>query len=79
VNIDDYKKVVNGKACRWCEYELPNEVLHYNHGCGWKVEGYQQRQWLFVRCPRCEHDWSLEKLGISRKIGDFVVAVEARS
>lgn len=79
MNIKDYERMVQGKSCRWCEYVLPSKVRRYNHHGGWKVSGFEQRQWLSVRCSRCDYDWSLEKLGVARRIGDLVVAVEARS
>ncbi len=71
MNINDYKKMVEGKSCRWCEYVLPSEVRHYNHLGGRKVAGFDQRQWLSVRCSRCSYDWSLEKLGVARRVGDL--------
>jgi hypothetical protein len=80
VNIKDYERMVQGKSCRWCEYVLPSEVRHYNHMGGWQVVGFQQRQWLSVRCDRCSYDWSLEKLGVARRVGDLpVVAVGVHS
>jgi ribosome modulation factor len=79
MNIKDYENMIAGKSCRWCEYVLPNQVRHYNHLGGWKVAGFEQRQWLSVRCNRCDYHWSLNHLGVAQSTGDNLVAIEAAS
>lgn len=37
---------------------------HYNHAEGWKVEGFDEKQWLFIKCLKCHISWSLDKLGV---------------
>ena len=37
---------------------------HYSHAEGWKVEGFNERQWLYIKCLRCHVSWSLDKLGV---------------
>ena len=71
MRLEDYEKLVEGKKCRWCGAELPAKVEHYPHGDGWEVEGFQQKQWLYVVCPRCGYSWALWKLGISRPLGEI--------
>lgn len=53
--------------CRHCSTPLPKkEIYHYQHPSGWIVSGYEKKQWLFIVCPKCNHQWSLWKLGFSR-------------
>jgi len=53
--------------CRNCAMPLPKkEIYHYRHPKGWVVPGYEEKQWLFIVCPKCNHQWSLWKLGFSR-------------
>ena len=37
---------------------------HYSHAEGWLVEGFDTRQWLSIKCLKCNLSWSLDKLGI---------------
>lgn len=70
MNLEDYAKLIKGKTCRWCKVELPTDIQFYTHNGGWKVEGHRCRLWLYVTCPGCEYQWSLGKLGVSRKVGE---------
>lgn len=57
-------QMVTGKTCRWCGATLPTVIDHYNHSGGVMVSGFEIPQWLSVKCPKCDYDWSLWKLGI---------------
>jgi hypothetical protein len=44
---------------------LTDEIRGYHpHAEGWPLQG--TRVWLYVHCNKCEHDWSLNKLGVPR-------------
>lgn len=65
-----FRTQLRDKNCRWCknaEQEVSlslREVEHYDHLSGYDVEGFKERQWLYVTCPRCDYQWSLRKLNI---------------
>jgi len=62
-----YADLIKDFACRTCSFDLRNEpILHYNHSSGWPVEGYNEKQWLFITCPKCGYQNALWKLGVSR-------------
>ena len=50
--------------CKSCGTPLPRAIKHYEHEGGWEVLGFQKKQWLFIECLNCEHEWSLNKLGV---------------
>ena len=65
----DYGRMLLGKKCK-CDgnpslASLPIE--YYDHEGGWKVEGFENRQWLSVVCPKCKYGWSLWKLDVPGK------------
>jgi hypothetical protein len=64
--LDDYRGQVRRELCRWDNVPLPETVLYYPHPGGWPVRGMQGLQWLFLRCPKCDYDWALSKLGVPR-------------
>jgi len=74
MNLQDFYDAipVESRVCRWCGKPLSNHVDRYNHGDGWKVDGFEERQWLSVRCsnPKCRYEWSLWKVGVPRDLGD---------
>ncbi len=70
MNKGNYAKMVEGVTCRWCSSPLPTEIQNYDHDGGWQLEGCSLRQWLYVECRKCGHQWSLAKLGIPRNVGD---------
>lgn len=64
----EYSEKIKGKKCRFCRTVLNHEnINYYDHEAGWDVEGFKKKQWLYVPCHGCGHDWSLEKLGIGRR------------
>ena len=71
-----YQRQLKGKRCRWCDTRIENQPLQsYEHHGGYQVEGFEQKQWLYVTCPKCKYQWSAVKLGIkeapaSRKRGE---------
>jgi len=69
----EYQEAIKEDVCKWCGYrglsKLPVDM--YPHENGWTVAGELERQWLSVRCPKCDYDWSLWKLGVPREAGTF--------
>jgi len=62
-----YKELITNPICRWCDYDLSHEpILGYDHSDGWKVEGIEKLQWLWITCPCCGYQHSLWKLGVLR-------------
>ena len=41
-------------------------IQMYSHDDGWPLRDRNGHQWLFVTCPTCKNDMSLNKLGIPR-------------
>lgn len=39
------------------------EIEYYPHARGWRVDVFEERQWLFMTCGGCGYGWSLWKLG----------------
>jgi uncharacterized protein with PIN domain len=54
------------KNCPSCSNSLSEIVYHYEHSSGWIVPEMEKRQWLYLECPKCFHQWSLWKLGVSK-------------
>jgi hypothetical protein len=61
--LEDYTKLVVRKRCRLCHRPLPPRLSFYKHSEGWLVEGFG-RLWLYIECPRCGYQNSLDKLGL---------------
>lgn len=69
MKLREYGGLVKDTKCKFCSTELPVGCIeYYDHEQGWQVEGFQKKQWLYVTCKKCGHQWSLEKLGISRRV-----------
>jgi hypothetical protein len=64
LDLDDYGRLLRGKTCNFCGGPLSRLIDAYPHSGGWLVKGFQGRQWLSVRCRKCNYDWSLWKLDI---------------
>jgi hypothetical protein len=77
--LDDYKKLLVGKECRWCKEGVAElkeavqvsvlldaqPVRHFVHQqAGFVIDEMRERQWLYVKCPRCGYHWSFLELGI---------------
>lgn len=65
--LSHYEAQLDGKKCKWCNNTVSLEdepIEHYDHPGGYEVEGFKEKQWLYVVCPTCEYQWSLRKLGI---------------
>ena len=65
--LNDYGKQIQEDKCS-CGFEglkdLPIE--HYPHSAGWIIDGFAEKQWLYVTCPECGYQWALWKLGVPR-------------
>ena len=69
LKLSDYGKMLLGKRCT-CQAEpslAAQPIDHYDHSGGWRVDGFEFRQWLSVECPKCKYQWSLRKLGVTGK------------
>lgn len=61
------------KNCKYCGTPLPHTPIHcYEHSNGWIVKGFQEKQWLFIICPKCNYQWSLWKLGYSQEKSESI-------
>ena len=58
-----YQNIVDCLQCPDCRGAL-DAIEMYPHDGGWRVDGYEKRQWLSSHCRKCHYDWSLWKLGI---------------
>ena len=38
------------------------EVITFDHPAGYNLPGYGQPQWVVIRCPKCNYEWSFWKL-----------------
>lgn len=67
MKLEDYANKVKGRICVGCRrfFPSPVKIEHYDHSGGWIVEGFSERQWLYVVCPSCEYQNALWKLGIA--------------
>jgi hypothetical protein len=63
MKLEDYIKLVVRRRCRLCHRPLPLRLNFYSHPGGWPVEGYG-RLWLYIECPKCGYQNSLDKLGL---------------
>ena len=66
MTLEDLAEEMRGKKCRWCATPLTPNIHLYDHDCGLEVEGFAQRQWCYVICPKCKYEWAFWKLGIPR-------------
>lgn len=70
LTLDDFESILKneGVRCRMCveSPKLVRDIEHYPHGAGWKVKGFDRKQWLYVVCPDCGYEWALHKLGFPR-------------
>jgi hypothetical protein len=66
MNLQEYAELITGKTCWICGRALPCEVEHKPHPFGWVVDGYEEKQWLFITCPGCGNELSLGKFGVER-------------
>ena len=65
--LAEYSQKITETKCRGCDTPLPiNHIKSYPHSDGWQVDGFREKQWLYVHCNKCDYDWSLWKLGVPR-------------
>jgi len=68
--IVDYEKELAGKTCKFHDAPVDlgsSQIVNYPHTGGYPVDNYRANQWMYVVCPDCSHQWSLDKLGIASK------------
>jgi hypothetical protein len=63
----DELKITKCKHCN-TPFSRNDPIIHYQHPSGWIVPGFEKKQWLFIVCPKCEHQWSLWKLGVGKNL-----------
>lgn len=64
---EDFSSRLGDIKCKFCDADLSGEeIMGYPHESGWAVKGKEEKYWLFIICPQCHHQWSLEHLGIPR-------------
>lgn len=74
MNLEDYRKQIQTPTCQWCKGKdqivpLMNEPIeHYDHSGGWTLDGFKEKQWLYITCPKCDYQWALSKLGVKREL-----------
>lgn len=62
VTLDDIKDKIKGMKCKLCDTNFDNdEIEMYAHPSGWKIDGLEERQWLYIRCKKCDYDNALFK------------------
>jgi len=65
--LADYKNMIFETHCRDCGHALLSSPIQtYPHDAGWTVQGYEEKQWLYITCPGCGYEWALWKLGVPR-------------
>lgn len=68
--LSHYQSELKGKICKWCKKRNENFIVplesepleRYDHSGGYDVDGFEEKQWLYVVCPKCDYQWSLWKL-----------------
>lgn len=56
------------KECRFCSTPFQQHLMfHYPHDSGYKVPGFLKKQWLYLSCSKCRHNWALTHLGVSKE------------
>jgi hypothetical protein len=66
-SLEDYRKQITRDECGCGRKGLKSlPIEHYNHDGGWPIEGFKEKQWLYVTCPKCGYQWALWKLGVPR-------------
>jgi|APSaa5957512622_1039677.scaffolds.fasta_scaffold370158_2 hypothetical protein len=68
--LDKYWDNLLTKNCVSCGSTLNRDQLKCdaNDGYGWMVEGIEEGQWIYVHCPDCGYDTSINKLGIPQEV-----------
>lgn len=70
--LKDYKAIIDNlePECDCGTPLLPVDLEHYDHDGGWYVEGFDEKQWLYLECPDCGYQTALWKIGITRPDGE---------
>ena len=64
--ITEYFDLLNTKyKCDCGEFSIKyGEIDHYEHDDGYHLNGYKNKQWIFIVCPKCKIAISFKRLGI---------------
>ena len=72
MRIEEYAQALKLLASRkelfrdtcFCGTQINIDALiqHHDHSDGLMVEGFSKRQWLWIECEVCNHQWDLKKL-----------------
>lgn len=68
IQEEPFKKQYTKRNTCYCGFEGLHEesIIGYTpHPSGWFVNG--ELYWLYVHCPKCHHEWSIWKLGVTRE------------
>jgi hypothetical protein len=67
-SVDKYLRQVDSFMCHFCGASMTGQpVRGYDHDAGWTVEGFPEKQWLYIVCPKCQHQWGFNHLGVTRE------------
>jgi len=64
--------IIPVKKCRSCNSDLDDsKVMVYQHENGWDLHtfGFGKKQWIYIKCPVCQNEITIWKLGVPR---DFI-------
>ena len=63
----DIFKLLKTSKCKFCNVNLKKDKARfYQHNSGWKTTKYYETIWIWFECPKCNHGWSINKLGVPR-------------
>ena len=66
--LEEIKKKIKNDKCIWCGTKLDLDKLRMRpHENGWVVDGMSERQYLSIRCSKCDAILSLCKLGVPKE------------
>lgn len=68
--LEEYQELLEGRTYGDDQNLGVFPIDHYDHDDGWEVDGFEKRQWLFVRqrTRTGPYSLSLDKLGLARPV-----------
>lgn len=58
---------LNNKTCKFCNGKFKKTAYYYKHESGYQTSLFHEKIWIWFECSKCNHQWSLTHLGLSRK------------